>query len=122
MCETASNNELYAAITREIIQEIGGSCDHTDEFKVGEIGSLPHHLTLWTPVLIEAETDLTVHFWQDAARVVIYRDWKADTALVESIGYGPNFGETLNALVQRVEETLRVMPDKRAAIETLVAE
>ncbi len=93
-----------------------------DEFKVSEIGSLPHHLTLWTPVLIEAETDLTVHFWQDAARVVIYRDWKADTALVESIGYGPDFGEALRALVQRVEETLRVLSDTRAAIETLVAD
>lgn len=44
---------------------------------------------------MDAETDLTVHLWEDVARVVIYRDWTMDTALVARISYGLDFGDKL---------------------------
>ena len=122
MSEHTLNNELYAAITRDVLAGFSGACEAWDEFQAGQINDLPHHLICSTPTMDEAVTDLTVHLWQDMARVVIYHEWNADTALVGLIHYGLDFGDGLRELIQNVEQRLRVIPDPREAIESLVME
>lgn len=123
MSPVESNNGLYAEITREIFDECEGTVDDfvTDDI-TGDVVALPHRLVCATSTMSESVTDLTVHLWEDIARVVIYRDWNPDTALVGEIGYGPDFGDNLRALIQEVEQRLRAIPDPQQAIESLVAE
>ena len=120
------NNELYAAIIRDVLAEFGGTCEEDLEFKAGEIpsvvGPLPHHLIFTTDVLQDSVTDLTVHLWEDVARVVIYRDWESDTALVGRIDYGLDFSDELRELIGRVEQRLRILPNPKEAIESLVVD
>ena len=124
--ENLKNNELYAAIVREILAEFGGTCEENLEFKAGELSCfgdpLPHHLICTTDVLQDAVTDLTVHLWDDVARVVIYRDWESDTALVGRIDYGLDFSDELRELIGRVEQRLRILPNPKEAIESLVVD
>ncbi len=42
-----------------------------------------------------------------------------DTALIAMISYGPYFADELRAVIELVDETLRIMPT-REAIESLI--
>ena len=116
-----STNDLYAEITRVIFDECEGAIDDfaTDDI-TGDVVALPHRLVCATSTMSESVTDLTVHLWEDIARVVIYRDWNPDTALVGTVGYGPDFGDNLRLLIQQVEQRLRAIPDPQQAIDSLV--
>lgn len=72
--------------------------------------------------MIEKETDLTVHLWENCVRVVIFREWSLDTALIARIDYGPEFGDELRDLFHQVESTLGIVPDPRSAIESMIIE
>ena len=123
-CE--SNKEEFAGIAQATFAEFGGGCDSWCEFGAGEIqseiGPLPHHLVCSTPTIMDAGTDLTMHLWDDMARIVMYREWENDTALVGQIHYDQDFGDKLQELIQQVEQRLRVIPDTREVIESLVIE
>jgi hypothetical protein len=94
-----TDDESYPEIVREVAADLGGEC-------IIAVPAMPQHLIYMTEALSRTNTEVTIHLWEDGARVVIYRGWIADAPPAGEITYDARFAANLRDLIERLEASL----------------